>query len=138
MMEADWFKGRAFELGVPVTPSTLTERAASSRGDFHRALVGSHRRQAVQLRANEQRLLAAGIARRLSAPGAQRSLLQRPPIAERQRPRQRTRGIHQAQMRSRLHRTLTSRQERDAGDGGGYLTPQRAHRGLRDLLGAGL
>src|SRR3984885_5153774 len=136
MMEAVWFKGVGFR--APMTRSTLTEHGVSSRGTFHRTLVCPAGRQTVHLGANGERLLATGITGRFSAPGIERILLQRPTVAERQPPRQGTRGMHQAQMLGRLHRALAPRQERNTGDGRGYLALQCAHRGFSHLLGAGL
>src|ERR1700677_1695867 len=138
MMEALWFKSMGVGFRAPMARHTETENGVSSRGAFHRALVGPRGRQTIQLRANEQRLLAAGKTSRFPAPGAERILLQRPPVTERQRPRQRTRGIDQAQMQRRFGRTLTSRQERNTGYGRGHLALQGPRRGFRHLLGAGL
>src|SRR5258708_28590766 len=107
-------------------------------GTFHGATVGPYGRHSVQLRTNEQSLLAARISGRFSAPRIERILLQRSPIAECQRPRQGTGRVYQAQMQGRFGRALASRQERDAGNRGRYLTFQRANGGLPDLLRARL
>src|ERR1700722_16536667 len=119
MMEAVWFKGVGFR--APMTRSTLTEHGVSSRGTFHRSLVCPAGRQTVHLGANGERMLAGGITGCFPAPGIERILLQRPPVAERQPPRQGTRGMHQAQMLRRLDRTLASRQERNTGYRRGHL-----------------
>src|ERR1700728_1039632 len=109
MMEALWFKSMGVGFRAPMARHTITENGVSSRGAFHRALVAPRGRQTVQLGANGERMLAGGIPRRLPAPGIERILLQRPPIAERQPPRQGTRGMHQAQMLRRFDRALPSR-----------------------------
>src|ERR1700679_3011234 len=130
MMEALWFKSLGVGFRAPMARHTLTENGVSSRGAFHRAFVGPRGRQTIQLRANGERMLATGITGCFSAPGIERILLQRPPVAERQPPRQRARGMHQAQVQRRFDRTLASRQERNTGYGRGYLALQRAHRGF--------
>src|SRR5580704_17752622 len=118
-MAGDWFNGMAVVgLRVLTTPSALSERAASGSGTFYRALIGPRGCESVQFRAHEESLWAARISGRFPAPRAERILLQRSPVAESKRPWQRARRIHQAQMQRRLGRTLTSRQECDAGNCG--------------------
>jgi hypothetical protein len=138
MMEADWFNGLSLELRVPMTPSTVRDCGALRRGTFHGAFVASNGRQTIQLRPYEQGLLAARITSRLAAPRGQRVLLQRPAIAERQRPRQRARRIHEAQMQRGIGRTLAAREEGNAGNRRRHLSFERAQRRLRHLLGARL
>src|SRR5436305_5029939 len=101
MMGESWFNCAA--RGSPGAPRYLW---VLRRGLFHRRLVGPAGGEAVHLRTHRQRLLTGAERGRLPAPTAERVLLQGAPITEGQGPRQRTAGVHEAQMQGRLGGTL--------------------------------
>src|ERR1700733_15207734 len=112
--------------------------AMSSCRAFHSGFVAAARGQTIQPGTDGELPLAARQAGHRAAPGLQSGILQRASVAEGERPRQRPRRIHQAQVQRRLGRALPPREERDAGHCRRYVALQDAHGLLGDLLGRGL